>query len=345
MGRCELASGFRSLRIARADPPVLSRRDGGSRHSAHSRRLCRSGAPRPRRGSRWRGDIHPGGDAHRAVLVSGHEPQKRRLWRAARQSHALRARNPGGLSARGGRRVPDRHPHAGRRDADGRTNTGRLYRDRAGPRILRPHRLHQRGRRECHRLQGLGKAVADDVGSFGALPEARPRNKVGSRHPDPACNPNNGRGDRGSRGQGRFRRHGRHDPGVHCRPAPCQQAEGWPAGGDPPMRRRRLLRRQGAPRQGRPVHPECRGRARADPAARYRTNDGTVEARRSGRRRTGRAGSGAGRCVARALGRPVRGGSRTRRPDCSRRQGYLAAGHDRHRALAGRRNGSARLSM
>ena len=51
-----------------------------------------------------------------------------------RQSHALWPRGSRSLPRGGGRRLPDRHPHAGRRDAEGRPDPRRLHRDRARPR-------------------------------------------------------------------------------------------------------------------------------------------------------------------------------------------------------------------
>ena len=100
LGRRPLAAGIRPVGSARADPPLLSGRDGGPRCPPHPRRL-RGGGPaglrgRPRRG----GDLDAGGHADRAVLVARHEPPQRRLRRGARQSHALQARDSRGPAAR-----------------------------------------------------------------------------------------------------------------------------------------------------------------------------------------------------------------------------------------------------
>ena len=116
-----------------------------------------------------------------------------------RQSDALRPRGSRGLPRGGGRRLPDRHPHAGRRDDEGRPEPRRLHRDRASSTPAPASSISSASSAATAvDYKATAQDLADDVGALGALSQARGRDQGRDRPPGAARYPHHRCRDRRS---------------------------------------------------------------------------------------------------------------------------------------------------
>ena len=169
-----LAAGHRALQRARADASRLSEGHGGLGHHAGDPRLRRRRRAGQSRRPRWpRARVLRPSD--RPVLVARHQQARRRLWRIAREPHALRPRSPRRDARAGRRRLHRRRAHGLRRGLGARAHPrgGRL--DRQAPRRLWPDRLRQRHPRPYRHRGGAFARHPRHGLAIGAAPRIRRR--------------------------------------------------------------------------------------------------------------------------------------------------------------------------
>ncbi len=130
-----------------------------------------------------------------------------------------------------------RHPHVGRRDAGGRPGTRGEPGDRRPPRRERHDRLSQRHRRGCQHGSRHLQADPDHGPAHGALCRARTRLQAGDRPAGVPRHPHHRPQHGAARHRRGLRRHGRHDPRAHRRPASDGQGDARRGGSDPALRR------------------------------------------------------------------------------------------------------------
>ena len=204
LGQRPLAARFFRLLPPGAHSPLLSGRDGASRHRPYPAGLRAGGAPGTRGRSRRGRDLVPGRHTDRAVLVARVQPPRGRIRRIPRESHALRVRAAGGGAARGRTRFHRGHSHARGRTAGRRSEPRRLPRDCESPCAHGQCRLHQRGRGAGLGLQIQRKDLADDVGphrpvsAHGECDQGGSEGAGVSRHPGRTLPPPSTRSRRGT---------------------------------------------------------------------------------------------------------------------------------------------------
>ena len=294
-----LAADHRAVGSARAGAPFVSEGHGRGRHRSSHRRFRGRGGPRPCGRPRRLRALRARAP-RRTVLVARREPPYRRLRRKPRQPRPVHHGDPGGDARTSARSLPDRHAvHHGRARGGG-TARGRRHGNRAPARRRRARRLPQRHRRDLVRQR------RSELHRTQHVPPHRAAHRPGEAHPQRVRRPRVPREPGGGPrirepgGEGRMRRHDRHDPRPHRGPAPGREA---PAGRREPrahLCRRGLLHRPDLRRGGCTVPPEPGDGPRGGHAARHRAEPGAAAQGGGGRSRAGRSRGGAGVCVARS---------------------------------------------
>ena len=273
-----LAPDHRAVGGARARPSFVPEGHGRRRHRTGHRRLRRrrgsSAAGRARR-LRALGARAP----RRPVLVARGQPPYRRLRGQSRQPRAVHPGDARGDARAHRRSRPDRHALHHGRAAGGGSARRRRHGDRAPARRRRTCRLPQRHRRDVVRQRGTELHGAEHVTPDRAAHRQGEAHSRRVRPPGVPCEPGGGSRVGESRGEGRMRRHDRHDPRPHRGPASRREAAARRRASRAHLRRRGLLHRPDLRRRGRTLPAERGNGPRADHAARHRAEPTGRDAR------------------------------------------------------------------